>query len=195
MTLQHPIAAESNFFAQLATSGSLETTISPEMRSWIVSCPDVAKFQAALQEYMFLNKDDECAECGEPYKTKDLRYDVACPCGDPENLICKNCWTMYDEGTMGDPSYRPPPWPERLSLTVVPQPLVNGAIFDKTRRAIIGRVEGYNPKGHFAKKVILFGLESSAEAGSLDDDCVVVADDELVDLVATVDDSDDDDDE
>lgn len=185
----------SNFMTQMV-SGTAEGGggISPALAAWMSECPDFASFQAALQEYMWMNKKVGCYECGEKYFNKDLRYDEAGPCGDPSKLICRTCWEIWNEGTMGDPEYRPPPWPAKLDRHTKPSQLVNGAIFHPKTKTFVGRVEGYNKRGHFATRVILNGMEDSAEGGPLDPDCVVVPDESsFVVEEEEKDDSDDDD--
>eukprot|EP01027_Heterolobosea_sp_BB2_P011704 GEZU01017024.1.p2 GENE.GEZU01017024.1~~GEZU01017024.1.p2 ORF type:complete len:145 (-),score=18.33 GEZU01017024.1:119-553(-) len=86
----------------------------------------------------------------------------------PHTLICRACWESFNEGTLIDPSYRPPQWPSLLDLERLPEPLVNGFIKQKSTGLIIGEVEGYNRRGHFANKVRLYECPECAEHGSLD---------------------------
>jgi hypothetical protein len=164
-----------NFLASVAGNTNNSATITPQLAQWMRDCPDLALFQTAMKDYICLNTVTKCATCGEKYKTKDLRYDVADPCGDPLSLVCRNCWDLWNGGSLGDPQYRPPQWPETLNLNDKPAPLINGIIVDRRTNAVIGRAKRYNPRGHFAELVTLFGFEENAEGGSLDPDCFVIA--------------------
>jgi hypothetical protein len=60
-----------------------------------------------------------------------------------------------------------------LDLYDIPKPLIDGHVVDE-KGNIIGFCRGYNPRGHFAEKVMLFAYPDDAEGGSLDPSCKVV---------------------
>jgi hypothetical protein len=152
---------------------TLQGLISKETLEWMRACPNIAEFGALMIQYQWYNAKVYCYECGEKYKRSEMRFDEATPCGNPEALICRNCWDFYDQGTVGDPNYRPPKWPEKLDINDIPKPLIDGHIVDKNGKTI-GFCRGYNPKQHFAHKVMLFAYPDDAEAGSLDPECKVI---------------------
>src|SRR5271163_2602051 len=88
--------------------------IPDSLQGWLQQCPSPETLKALLEEYVWMNTKTKCYECEEKYLRKDLRYDEASPIGDPNTLICQSCWHYWDEGSIHDPDYRPPPWPERL---------------------------------------------------------------------------------
>lgn len=101
---------------------NLSTSLTPEITSWLKQCPNPEQFMHLIQTHQWLNTKVSCDECGEKRLRKDLRYNEANPCGDLSELICNVCWYFFDEGTVYDPDYRAPPWPEKLDLESVFQP-------------------------------------------------------------------------
>lgn len=182
-------------------------TATASTTQWLQSCPDMDEFKKLMLKWKWTETTIGCHECGERLKRyvlvcmslqrirvscgrKEMRYDEASPCGDPTKLICKSCWTLWDQGTQGDPNYRPPAWSSQLNIVDRPAPLLDGLIRDKQTGEIVGHCTGYNAKGcvgcrclsstqlfcsHFAERVTLSAFPNESEGGSLDPDHEFVA--------------------
>lgn len=137
----------------------------PQKKGWYISFDDKNKMD------QWLDKEVECCNCGEEYKRHMLRWDQTSPISMPGNLCCKECWEGYKElmshdGTVGDPSFRVPEWPEILDLrNGPPQRCVSGIIYCNGKR--IGRVKNYLPKAHYGY-VTLDEFPKDAEYGTLE---------------------------
>src|SRR5579872_4887662 len=114
-------------------------TISQETKAWLSTCPNPEEFKQALQAYTWLSTVVPCAECGEDFARHELRRDEAGPCSDGQALICRGCWEQWEDGTVGDPDFRPPPFPAKLDISTMPKSLPSGEIWTGGKK--IGRVE------------------------------------------------------
>lgn len=139
------------------------------LRTWLTQCPNPEAMSLIVEKFMWLSKKVGCGLCGRAYPRKELRYDEASTSNcDPTSLICRNCWDSFNNGTVGNPSYRPPKWPESPPEPhVSPVPLIPYGVLMPLRGAPIGLVAQYNPRRHYGY-VTLFRLENYAEYGSLD---------------------------
>ena len=158
----------------LALCGSTNKELSPSLVTWLQQCPDVKEMKSILKEYMWLETDCECSECGETYKQRDMRWDVGFPFSDGQSLICHDCWNFFCEPTIANPDGIDEPWPSSVSSKGPTQNvnLMDGFIIDETDH-VIGTVTGYNKKFHTGK-VCLYGYETDAELGSLQPEHKVV---------------------
>lgn len=153
-------------------------TLTTEMQNWIATCPDPAGFKRTIEILAGMQQKMPCYQCGEEYRRFDLRFDEATIGGDNHTLICTHCWHIYeDRGTLGDPSYRAPPWPKHVQLTEPDSNLSDGLIYDIKLQGIIGQVAGYHARDHTAHRVTLYGNEINAEGGFLDPAWVVLPND------------------
>lgn len=150
------------------------TDVSAQLASWMSQCPDRDAFNAAIARFVALQQKTECGGCGEELLRMDLRFDFANPTGDESTLVCRACWDCWNSGTLGDPDYRPPAWPLMPDIDLVPAEPVDGLLYCTKTNKIIGCVQGYNERAHYARRVTLNGLPNCAEGGSLDADCVVL---------------------
>jgi hypothetical protein len=165
---------ESKKMAMVLLSSS-EVAVTGKFVDWLSMCPDFEMFKKLQREHLWLVTRIACFECGEIKARKNMRYDEASPIGDSTHLVCRGCWDFWSQGTMGDPDYRPPPWPTQPPQRGNARPLPSGNIVCKTTKRVVGRVKKYNAKGHFGH-VTLYGMESAAEYGSLDPGDEVVLD-------------------
>lgn len=138
------------------------------MAEWLKSCPDIEWMKTTLDRLQMLEALATCDSCGETFRRKQLRVDLANPCADPsKDLSCNDCWKMFENGTFGNPAYRPVEWPIEcdLSLTYAKQA---GVLRDRATGKVVGTVTGYNPIGRFGR-VTLFGFPSNGEYGTIDE--------------------------
>lgn len=84
-----------------------------------------------------------------------------------QELICRDCWELYNEGTFGNPDYRPPPCPERYEEPG-DSSIFDGTLVAKGDTTPLGTVKGFNPRKGFCNMVARFAYPCSGEAGSLD---------------------------
>lgn len=157
----------------LALYQSTNNAISTPLATWLQQCPNVDEMKTILEEYMWLETESGCSECGETHKQRNLRWDPGFPFSG-EGLICKNCWDFFCEPTIANPDGIQEPWPASVSSRAIGQQLMDGFIVDETKH-VIGTVTGYNPKWHTGK-VCLYGYEDGEELGSLDTKHQVVTD-------------------
>lgn len=165
----------------LALCGS-QYKICPDsgLNQWLQQCPDVKQMQAILKEWMWLETLKECAECGDEFKQRDLRWDVVGAFSDPGNLICRDCWDYACEPTIANPDgVKDQAWPTFVCSSGLDEKsmqdiMQEGFIVDERNKAI-GTVKNYNAKFHTGY-VSLYGYEDSAEIGTLEPGCKVVCD-------------------
>jgi hypothetical protein len=131
-----------------------------------------------MQRYAWLRKKTDCGNCGEPFQRHEMRYDEANPCSDGSSLTCRICWDSLNEGTMGDPDYRPPLWPAMIQDEAEVSVAFNGMLRDSKTKNVVGRVQGFNPKTRFAQRVTLFAFPDEGEHGTIDPADEVVIDHE-----------------
>lgn len=109
-------AAFGNFVSPLqtlVTRAVTEKRLHPRMMGWLENCPDPSGLVDLMEEWRWLAARVRCAGCGEKAVRVDLRYDIANPSGGDEGyLVCHDCWDGWQGGTVEDPNYRPPAWPE-----------------------------------------------------------------------------------
>lgn len=119
---------------------------SEPLKEWLAGCPAPVEFMEKLGYHVWLLQTKLCFNCGEEHKVADMRHD-ACYFASGE-LICKRCWTSFDGGTIACPDYKSPPWPAKLEP--FQQMLLRGDLTDASG-VVLGTVEGYNPRIHFAR--------------------------------------------
>jgi hypothetical protein len=165
-----------------AVSTAPSTSDSKALGSWLSSCPDIAAMKRMMDIAMWKLTKHRCEFCEKMFPRYLLRENRVGPVDD-DNLVCKDCWEQESEeyavdGTVGDPSFRSPPWPDECEPDIVPvPPLPYGRIVDPSGHTV-GVVQQYqvpdgHGRGHFGK-VTLFGFPKDSEFGSLDSDCSVV---------------------
>lgn len=96
----------------------------------------------------------KCCECGETYCNSDLRDDEAY--FESGNAICRNCWIAHDGGTIWNPEYKAPDWPETLNVVIgrIPQTL-KADIYEKGTDRRIGTVTHYKPNTSMGRITML----------------------------------------
>ncbi len=110
------VAIAPNVASELSLALQVDASeLSAELASWLERCPNVERFADIIRECAWLNQDSCCAQCSEEYVRKDLRFDESTPCGNIDNLICRECWELFSDGTVWNPSYRPPHWIRSLA--------------------------------------------------------------------------------
>jgi hypothetical protein len=145
---------------------ALPTTVAPAMRDWALQCPDAGQFAALLAARLVDASKMDCTQCGEESTIGDMRPDESYWCSG--ELICRSCWEAYSSGSMGNPDFRPPPWPETRDMTRC-RPRLDGLLRDPEGK-VVGIVKDYNPQRHYGH-VERFGYPAyDAEYGSLDPD-------------------------
>lgn len=143
-----------------------DAQVTPAMRDWVLQCPDVNQFVTALAARMLDAAKMDCTQCGEEYTVGAMRPDESYWCSG--ELICRSCWESYSGGSMCDPDFRPPPWPETRDMSRC-RPRLDGLLRDPDG-TVVGIVKDYNPRLHFGH-VERFAYPSyDAEYGSLDPD-------------------------
>ena len=154
----------------------------PTLASWLAACPDSGALEVMLREFhdrvqhqTYQLTPQKCYECGGDYLVGQLRADYYSPYGTGE-LVCRECYELFDQGTVAHPEHRAPPWiaqPEAtfpgadVALEAVPHVR---EIWVQNRR--VGTVTSYNPV-HHTGFVCYDAFPDSGEWGSLDSDHVV----------------------
>lgn len=152
---------------------------------WLGACPEPAALSAALASWRASAKPTECASCEDKFPRAELRQDETAPFEQDGVLICRECWEAsaaeYEPhdaeaagGTVGDPDWRAPPWPEAFEMDADSSPvnsgdiLYDGDLFAGRFGIHVGRAVGFNPRTRWARRVTLdeYG-ESCAEAGTV----------------------------
>jgi hypothetical protein len=151
------------------------------MSAWLAKCPDAAKMMQLVRIVQFFSSKGSCYECGNSFEQTELRWNCVGPYGSGDELICENCWRMWDSETISGESHKKP-WPASLfEQHLNPDPKftlpVNGILVDRDdpAKTPIGRVEGYIRSDHTAAKVTRIGFENCSEGGTLCPEDEVIA--------------------
>jgi len=143
------------------------------LRDWLITCPDREGLTKAMSNWLFLETEIECFECGETHQRKNLRYYTVGAFANPDELICKNCWNYCSKPTLANPNGENKKWPDYLDINEKNDIMIkSGTIIDQNG-CKIGHVKHYNKK-HHTGYVTLIGYEDFTELGSLDQTNTVV---------------------
>lgn len=141
---------------------------SEELKTWFASCPNLSKFETALEQHCYLNGTVCCDCCGEEYQRKNLRRNIVDPYSDGRDLICICCFESWTDGVMLIPTSTAK-WQDQSLPThnfyEVPE-LHSGILLNKGTAVKIGTFEEYNPLMKTA--VIQFDRFGEKERGVVD---------------------------
>lgn len=151
---------------------------SQEMRAWFAKCPNPGELSKIIADIKWMENKVNCESCGEKKRRKNMRWNRANPAVSDNELICKSCWEGWqegckDDGTMGNPTWRVPPWPAQLDRYAMESDCVESGVLlhsksDEKSWVRIGQVKEYCPRSHIAQLVTLDSQPDNAETGSLD---------------------------
>jgi hypothetical protein len=77
-------------------------TLGPDknLLSWIQSCPNPSAFRGYLEELRWIHNKIVCKECGESFRRCDTRRYVSSAYDVADQLVCKDCFNMWTDGTL-----------------------------------------------------------------------------------------------